>query len=328
MEFEILKYDIPVTKIESDSIDIVQSNVISLPQYRLGYSIELYNAYFEYTKKGQINNDIYNVLDVNIMADSLKKALGDDILLSNTFLEVFELLHTNALLGDAEKVNILVDSTDEQRDTILSAMQAHRNNVWKNPSGDNIGPPKKNDKQKYNCIFFNNYDLKDVETSKYEQIVSDTILKELSRLTSRQKLGGTLILQLYDTVTNATAKMVAFMFQLYSNISIYRPFSASSTEATRYLICTDFYGEKMEEILDVFKNIKEHITDIYSTFYVDQEYIDIVKEFNLKVAIQNSIAIEKTLIYLNRQDLKSGIYNSQYEKKIKNAQKWLETFLA
>lgn len=157
-------------------------------------------------------------------------------------------------------------------------------------------------------------DYNSQEESSYELLYSEIYLA-----INIQKLSGNFVIKMFDLFTQKTIQLLYLLYNLYENISIYKPLTSRLSNSEKYVICSNFLGcpkkikDKLKEYYD--KKIELHI-DIPETFIKD------INEYN-----DNFTKLQMESINTILKNIESkNILKKPSDEQIKNAMDWCEKY--
>jgi hypothetical protein len=157
-----------------------------------------------------------------------------------------------------------------------------------------------------------------------EDAVVQTIFKKIPDLLSVQKIGSTMVLQIFNIQTHITCQLIYLLSSLYQDSYIIKPNISSILSDSKYLV--------LQGLLSHPKNINYPIYSInYSYLYLIN--IIVPEEFDIIIQCLNSDIIPKKFnrfllieSYLKTKVYEGATYDELIECQNNNTIQWLNTF--
>lgn len=101
-----------------------------------------------------------------------------------------------------------------------------------------------------------------IDFNNQETISSKLIYSQICFSTAIQKVGGTLILKVFDLFTNISIELLFLLSTMYRKVYISKPCASRIANSEKYIICQDFLlddvSEIMKKFIESYENIKEN----------------------------------------------------------------------
>ena len=169
-----------------------------------------------------------------------------------------------------------------------------------------------------------------------EQEAYSLIFSEILLALKSQKSGGNFVLKIFETYTKNTLKLIELVRAFYDEVIIAKPFTSRISNSEKYLVCKGYDRKKFTAAIEkklenmktlMSKNSQYNIIEIFSDFKLDTELLDIYKNINIQLTVEQYVGINKIIGFLNL-DNKNGIeYNEYLDKQIIASTFWIDTFL-
>ena len=155
-----------------------------------------------------------------------------------------------------------------------------------------------------------------IDFNKQESLSIKLIISQITFAVAMQKKGGTFILKIFDVFTQATIDILYLLANIYTNITMIKPFTSRSANSERYIICKKFKLDNVDDILhrlypifDV-ENINKNITSILD-IKVPYFFLNKIEEYNVMLGHQQMENISMTL----------NLIKTKKKEKIENLKK-------
>lgn len=301
----------------NSSFDVFMSKYVAQPQFNLGFHHFIHQSFENFLKilKEQGTKTFYwvvNGYEIFLNDQDKKTELIDNIklylnldnnsveLLNNKFLELWEILMIYKLLNKSTKVNIITSKKDT-KDRIELSLDSYFNKI--NKITNNKSSKLSYDNKSYDVSFIlsTNYVdyVRESESIHFKEIITDTY-KSLDLLNS----DGSIVINIGDTFTTPTIKLIVLLKSLFNQVSIYKPYYSRPNSSQKYLVCIGFNRDKYDKIS---KKLEKCINLINKN--KDDFVIDFMSDINIPAPIMN------VMTYINI--LLSGIQHRESNKIIK-----------
>lgn len=178
--------------------------------------------------------------------------------------------------------------------------------------------------------------------NRQEETAYRLILCEIVTALTIQKKGGLFICKFFDLYTLPTIKLLYLLNTLYSHIYFVKPSMSRPGNSEKYIICMEYKGIdnnylcKLLSVIKYWGNIEatRTITDIFSNFNLDQNYLDLIKKYNNYISKKQIKNLLKTFQIIgnnfNYDNIKSEQISTavkwckKYDVEINNSSKYLQ----
>jgi hypothetical protein len=325
---------------------IIYTSIIPYPLFALGFHsfIHRTRSAFGITKNLQTKTQFYyvvNPFEINILnydddiSKSTKKYLKvkDDIQL----LDFYKIWETIFIFDIASQKNMEICILSNQNSEVIeSSIKLYREKVIETSKKDSFYTSEKDiNKLKNNsCDLIIGNSKQIIEDENFvEQESYAVILSEIIKILKNQKEGGNAILEIYDTFTILTLKMIYILCSFYTEVSIYKPFVSRNSDADKYLILKGFNSNKkmeatisiLEEILKLM-NSNKYISDILPDLVVPKEFIGVFKFINIKLVNNQQIMVNEIIKYIKENNYFGDKYHAFRDKQIESKEFWINNF--
>jgi len=169
-----------------------------------------------------------------------------------------------------------------------------------------------------------------------EQEAYALLLGEIVAALSVQAKDGSFVLKLFESFTGLTLKMLYIVTSFYEESYISKPYTSRPSNSEKYLVCKGFkYDQsskdlqnkiaKLEEVLEEF-NTEQHVNDIFTSFDLPEEFLNLFKTISTSIANGQQIEINKMIDYINGNNYYGTKYHKYREDQINATQYWKDTF--
>ena len=144
------------------------------------------------------------------------------------------------------------------------------------------------------------------------------IFSEIVSCLISQKIGGSFIIKIFDSVTRPTCQLIIKLCQYYEKVYLVKPRTSRYSNSEKYIVCINFKGIDDQDKLNL-ENIVNQWNESYDKgdIYCRDFGIDVNKfpEITEKILGYNRIIIENQIKYINFA-LKGPQFTSSYEKQL------------
>lgn len=84
-----------------------------------------------------------------------------------------------------------------------------------------------------------------------------------------QKVGGNFVIKLFDIMYHKTLQLIYLLYNLYSEVYIYKPSLSRLSNSEKYVICKGFLGiskENIQDMTNLFNTSEKYMIDIPESF--------------------------------------------------------------
>jgi 23S rRNA U2552 (ribose-2'-O)-methylase RlmE/FtsJ len=172
-----------------------------------------------------------------------------------------------------------------------------------------------------------------------EQEAYVLILGEIIAALNIQAKDGSFVLKIFETFTHNTIKFIYLLKSFYEEVYIYKPFFSRATNSEKYIICKGFKYDNQEKLDKHIKILEDtlikckkvmdenkFINDIFPSFVINDEHLNIFKYININIANTQQIMINNLVVYIKSNNYFGDSYHSYREEQIKANKWWIEQF--
>lgn len=336
-----MNYNLQVYKLpKNDNFDIFTKNnnlVINSPYenhplFTLGYHyfIGRTRDAMNIVDKLETKNEFYyvvnpfepNVANYDDNINNLAKIYLKEDIESRDFYKFWEMCFLFNVV-DGEDLNIMVSKDYGE----LQAIKLYRQKFLEKQSKKDKYYKESNKNILADLIIIN-------DVSKKENIYVESLLENLISILNCQNKKGNLILKLNDTYTTSTVKIIYLLTTLYKECYLYKPFFSRPSDNEKYIICKNFDGGDVKNIIKNLENIiktakTNYITDIFIDISYDmlKELNDTIKVINIKLVNQQQIVINDIVKYIKDNNYYGDKYHEYRNQQIEATQWWINNFM-
>jgi hypothetical protein len=252
---------------------------------------------------------------------STKNYLKSKTEYSNDFQKLWEVLFVFDVTSDNQTIQIIGN------DDLEECIKLFKEKTSKSNSKDKFLSDKGG---KCNLII-NNYKKKVnddnfIEQESYQELL-DSIISIVKNLSDK----GHVILQLYDTFTIPSIKLIYILQSCFDEAYIYKPYMSRHSDNEKYLILKKFKSPKsdiLKGLESASKNIenKKYIAEIFPELIVTKDYLNTMKFINIKVINNQQIMINEIVKYIKENNYFGDKYHMFRDKQIESTKWWVSHF--
>ena len=175
-----------------------------------------------------------------------------------------------------------------------------------------------------------------VDENYQEQEAYILILGEIITALRVQAKEGDFVLKIFETFTNVSIKLIYLISSFYEDCYIYKPYFSRNSNSEKYLICKNFKfnpdSKELNDKITILENIlkqansKLFVNDIFPSFKVPDEYVNIFKYINISIANTQQIIINKIITYIKGNNYFGEQYHNYKDEQLKANKWWIEKF--
>ena len=172
-------------------------------------------------------------------------------------------------------------------------------------------------------------------------LLNDTIVDEnnnvnnminmIIRILSNQSENGTTILQIGDTFTFNTLKLIYILTSFFDDVIVYKPYTSKSYEIDKYLILSKFKSNKNIDM--VVKQLEKSISpkdkfhiNLFPDLTLSNDFISIFKYINIKLVNTQQIYINDIIVFIKGNDYFGDDYHKYKSIQLAFTKWWIMTF--
>jgi hypothetical protein len=164
------------------------------------------------------------------------------------------------------------------------------------------------------------------------------IIGEICSALLDQATGGIFVIRLFETFTNVTNKLIKMLSEYYDTVHGAKPLMSRESTAEKYIICKGYKGldktknniKKLLQVLKDWETIKKKdnrfLFDIFPDYVFDSKFSNTMLAMNTEIANKQIEAINKMVIFINKQDYYGSDYNKFKDVQIKSSEFWIKTY--
>jgi 23S rRNA U2552 (ribose-2'-O)-methylase RlmE/FtsJ len=140
-----------------------------------------------------------------------------------------------------------------------------------------------------------------IDFNKQEENSLNLIFAEICFAMIMQKKGGSFVLKVFDTFSSTSIEMLYLLSYLYEDVYITKPSTSRPANSEKYIVCINFklvnnLDEIINKIITIFPIIRENTITSFLDSYINNNFLDKVKEIN---SIFGQSQIENISLILN-----------------------------
>lgn len=321
--------------------NVLLSPVVPYPLFTLGFHSFLHRtrSAMGITKNLQTKIPFYYVVnpfennisnyedDINNSNKIYLKTTND---YSNEFNQLWEVLFifditnnndTIQIIGDSDKISFSEDSIKlfkqkTNKTTLLSKDKFVKGADIKNNSCDLI------------IAYINSKSISDLNFIEQETYLD--LLKIIINILKNTADKGNVVLQLYDTLTITSLKMIYILQSFFEDAIIYKPFLSRDSDSDKFLILKNFKPKYdiIKQLESVAKQINNnsYMSDIFPELVLPKEYLNTFKFINIKLVNNQQIMINEIIKYIKGNNYFGDKYHLFRNKQIECSKWWITNF--
>ena len=323
------------------SFDFNISAYTAQPLCSLGYNYFMHQSYTNFDKKIKEtgNKTYYWVVNSNEilltnpenrddLLNGLKKyfdkeKVREEVLTNPIFLQIWELLLVHDLLdAKSNKINMISNHGEVVKEVLngFSKKIYKKETISFTDKGYDLG-----------IFTFDNFMTVTEQEPHYFPIMMQNINKLLHGL----KPSGSLIININDTFTQPTAKLISLLVCLFDTVFIHKPTYVRLSSSEKYLVCVglseksyNMVSKKLDKLMEKLVTIKmEQITDIMTDIHIPREMMIGLSYVNKKIATNQHKYENKIMTYINSEEHFGEVYNEYSDIQIASTDYFVSTFL-
>jgi 23S rRNA U2552 (ribose-2'-O)-methylase RlmE/FtsJ len=321
--------------ITSDDNNIEISNIKPYPYFTLGFHSFIHrtrNA-MDIIKNLQTKIEFYfvvNPFENNIsnynddLISSTETYLKSNIKYSNEFQKLWEVLFVFDITSNNQTIQIIGDNELED------CIKLFKEKTSKTNSKDKFVLDKEIKKGNYNLII-NNLKKKVIDNNFFEQETYYELLETVISIINNLSDNGNTILQLYDTFTISTIKLIYILQSCFEESYIYKPYMSRHSDNEKYIILKNFKTPEnnvIKGLENAYKNYdnKKYLIDIFPKLIISKDYLNIFKFINIKLINYQQIMINDIVKYIKENNYFGDKYHIYRDKQIESTKWWISNF--
>jgi len=149
-----------------------------------------------------------------------------------------------------------------------------------------------------------------------------------------QAEGGNLVMKVFETFSTVLGKLIVIAKYMYDEVFIPKPFLSRESNSEKYLVCKGFKGSKKmgKQITILLEILKEwesgkFMFDFFPDYELDANFCKFLTALNIDIANKQIEAINKIVIYINKQDYYGEEYHTFLDSQIHTSAYWKQLYL-
>ncbi len=168
-----------------------------------------------------------------------------------------------------------------------------------------------------------------------EQEYHVPLFKNIINSIKIQKKGGSMVIKIFETYTDVTAKIISILVSLYEKVFLIKPMTSIPSQTERYIICNGFklsdtsgVLKKLDKIQDIIdKNPKLKLCDLFMDYEIDFKLKIRLIKINQLTSNMVFKSLGEIVNFINNQDYYGDTYEKYRAEQIEANNFWVETFL-
>ena len=319
--------------IDKDNVEM--SSIRPYPLFTMGFHSFLHRTRngMDITKNLQTKTDFYYVVNPfenkisNYEEDiisSTKKYLKTNNDYSNDFQKIWEILFAFNMTSNNQTIQILGSGELEE------CVKLFKEKTNKTISKDKFVSEKESKNNSCDLII-NNYKKKVDDNNYLEQESYQELLEIIISIMKNLSDKGNVILQIYDTFTIPTIKLIYILQSCFDEAYIYKSYMSRHSDNEKYLVLKNFKLQKTDVIKGLEhanKNLdkKKYLIDIFPELLLTKEYLNIYKFINIRLINIQQIMINEIIKYIKENNYFGDKYHIYRDKQIESSKWWISNF--
>jgi hypothetical protein len=321
--------------------NVLLSPVVPYPLFTLGFHSFLHRtrSAMGITKNLQTKIPFYYVVnpfennisnyedDINNSNKIYLKTTND---YSNEFNQLWEVLFifditknndTIQIIGDSDKISFSEDSIKLFKQKTNKTTLLTKDKFVK-------GADIKNNSCNLIIAYINSKSISDLNFIEQETYLD--LLKIIINILKNTADKGNVVLQLYDTLTITSLKMIYILQAFFEDAIIYKPFLSRDSDSDKFLILRNFKPKYdiIKQLESVAKQINNnsYMSDIFPELVLPKEYLNTFKFINIKLVNNQQIMINEIIKYIKGNNYFGDKYHLFRNKQIECSKWWITNF--
>ena len=321
--------------VTSDKDNVEMSNVKPYPLFTMGFHSFLHRTRnsMDITKNLQTKTEFYYVVNPfenkisnyeDDLISSTKTYLKAKNEYSNDFQKLWEILFAFDIASNNQTIQIVGN------DELEECVKLFKEKTSASSSKDKFISDK--EVKSGSCdLIINNYkkkvdDNNYIEQESYQELI-ETIISIMKNLSDK----GSVVLQIYDTFTIPTIKLIYILQSCFDEAYIYKPYMSRNSDNEKYLILKKFKSTKSEVIKGLEsanKNMenKKYLIDIFPELVLPKDYLNTIKYTNIRLINNQQIMINEIIKYIKENNYFGDKYHLFRDKQIESTKWWIGNF--
>ena len=310
------------------------TNIITYPLFTLGYHSFLHRtrSAMNITKTLQTKTEFYYVVNpfenkISNYEDDLNNSnklyLKTKQDYSNNFNKLWEVLFAFDILNSSSQT-IYINGDKELEECV---------ELFKEKTGKSKAKDKFLKELKGKCdVIISHHKVKPEDDNFIEQESYISLLNQVIDILSNLDNKGNVVLQIYDTFTIPTIKMLYVLQSFFEETYMYKAYQSRHSDTEKYLILKNFKSGKSNEVVKVLESVNKnmeknkYLADIFPELVVPREYLTIMKFLNVKLVNYQQIMINDIVKYIKENNYFGNKYHEYRDKQIESTKWWIKNF--
>ena len=259
-----------------------------------------------------------------VIISSTETYLKSNIKYSNEFQKLWEILFVFDITSNNQTIQII--GNNELEDCI----KLFKEKTSKTNSKDKFVLDKEIKKGNYNLII-NNFKKKVIDNNFFEQETYYELLETVISIINNLSDNGNTILQLYDTFTISTIKLIYILQSCFEESYIYKPYMSRHSDNEKYIVLKNFKTPEnnvIKGLENAYKNYdnKKYLIDIFPKLIISKDYLNTFKFINIKLINYQQIMINDIVKYIKENNYFGDKYHIYRDKQIESTKWWISNF--
>jgi 23S rRNA U2552 (ribose-2'-O)-methylase RlmE/FtsJ len=152
------------------------------------------------------------------------------------------------------------------------------------------------------------------------------LLTHLQNGLEQLKKEGNLIFKFNELYYITNIKILYIIHTFFKEVFIVKPLVSKIYTSEIFIVCSGFNGKSIDKLISVDKQMTNNIVDIHLGIELPVDFIESIKNFNIKAINEEYKATNNIIKYVNNQNYYGDEYHEQYEQQIKNNKQWIDKF--
>lgn len=168
-----------------------------------------------------------------------------------------------------------------------------------------------------------------IDFNKQEELAFKLIFSQVAYAIGMQKLNGTFILKIFETVMKSSVDIIYMLSSFYKTVHIIKPNTSRYANSEKYIVCMGFRYSNTKQISKKFKNIltvlnNTEINNISSILDmpINQLFISGLEDVNAILGQQQMENILTTMRFIENKERKGERLNYLTTKNIEKCINW------
>lgn len=145
--------------------------------------------------------------------------------------------------------------------------------------------------------------------------------------------GGNLVLKIFESYTDVTVKLIAYIRSLFENMYIVKPYTSKKADPEKYIICKNFLNTNTKSFIAslnslyeiISKNSKQYLNDIFPLFN-NSHLKNIMIILNTSISNRQFQIINEMVDFINKENYRGDDYQYKRQQQIDASKFWINIF--